>query len=470
MNGNSAAFWAVMAAMLLAGAFLSYVVLVYPDPNRDRDGDGVPDSKDMFPDDPREWVDSDGLGDNADHTPFADADGDGYPDQEDAFPHDPNEWQDADGNGVGDNAEHWPVDSDGDGFADVIDLYPGEDMGVYLNITEIGLEDEVDYLDDHGEVYFEVRADGVDRGRLDNAGEAWSCAVDSIMAVNGSLRVNVDDNRRYTTFEVTMIDDDLVSSDIVDIDGASRVGRTLDVTYDMLDRTWQGNDAGGVANGSLDGTATTDDDDGLVHFSVEAAPIDQNHTYRWSFQGSQYSMLAVIPPRAYAEYARTDVPRSYYFGYSDGEVQRFVTSGDPIVTAIAGQLRNMSARAGFDEVGSINFALRFCQSIQYSNDNTTMHADEYWRFPVETLYDETGDCEDLSFLFASVAEAMGYDAAILMLPGHAAVGIASDQGSGTYFVDGGVRYYYCETTSPGYELGQLPRSLVGASVDVVPVS
>jgi hypothetical protein len=65
-----------------------------------------------------------------------------------------------------------------------------------------------------------------------------------------------------------------------------------------------------------------------------------------------------------------------------------------------------------------------------------MDADEYWRFPVETLYDETGDCEDTSFLFASVAEAMGYDAVILMLPGHAAVGIASDQASGAYFVEG----------------------------------
>ncbi|MBN1390212.1 MAG: FKBP-type peptidyl-prolyl cis-trans isomerase, partial [Candidatus Thermoplasmatota archaeon] len=39
----------------------------------DRDGDGVPDSEDLFPDDPLEWADSDGdgIGDNSDQVPDA---------------------------------------------------------------------------------------------------------------------------------------------------------------------------------------------------------------------------------------------------------------------------------------------------------------------------------------------------------------------------------------------------------------
>lgn len=472
MNGNNTAFWAAIAAMLLVGAFLSYLVLVYPDPGRDRDEDGFPDTQDAFPDDPLEWLDSDGdgIGDNADHVPLKDADGDLYPDEEDAFPNDPKEWQDADRNGVGDNAEYWAADTDGDGFGDVIDLFPSEDMGIYFNVTEIGVADETDYLDDVAEVYFELRANGHDEGRLDNMGEAWSCAVGSHLAVNESYRFNVDDNRRYTSFEVTMIDDDVVSNDVLDLDGTSRAGRTLNVTFDIVNRTWRGNDANGVADGSLDGTASSDDDDGSMRFSLEAAAIDENRTYRWTFQGTHYSMNAVVPPRAYAEYGRMDVPRSYYFGYSDEDVQTFVTSDDPIVVSIANELRNLSAREGFSEVETINFALRFCQSLGYSYDNATMGADEYWRFPVETLYDETGDCEDTSFLFASVAEAMGYDAVILLLPGHAAVGIASDQGSGSYFVEGGTRYYYCETTSPGFELGELPLGLDTRDVDAVQVS
>ncbi|MBN1540115.1 MAG: FKBP-type peptidyl-prolyl cis-trans isomerase [Candidatus Thermoplasmatota archaeon] len=43
------------------------------DPPSDRDGDGVPDDEDLFPDDPLEWNDSDGdgIGDNADRFPDA---------------------------------------------------------------------------------------------------------------------------------------------------------------------------------------------------------------------------------------------------------------------------------------------------------------------------------------------------------------------------------------------------------------
>ena len=57
---------------------------------KDRDGDGTPDSDDAFPDNPSESkdTDEDGLGDNSD-----------------AFPTDPLEHLDTDGDGIGDNAD-----------------------------------------------------------------------------------------------------------------------------------------------------------------------------------------------------------------------------------------------------------------------------------------------------------------------------------------------------------------------------
>ena len=66
----------------------------------DRDGDGVPDDEDAFPDDPSETIDSDldGVGDNAD-----------------AFPFDPNETADFDGDATGDNQD---LDDDNDGYID----------------------------------------------------------------------------------------------------------------------------------------------------------------------------------------------------------------------------------------------------------------------------------------------------------------------------------------------------------------
>ena len=69
----------------------------------DSDGDGIVDPGDALPDDPAEYIDSDGdgVGNNAD----ADDDNDGVADGEDAFPVDPAEWADADGDGIGDNAD-----------------------------------------------------------------------------------------------------------------------------------------------------------------------------------------------------------------------------------------------------------------------------------------------------------------------------------------------------------------------------
>ena len=113
-----------------------------PNPVLDRDGDGVPDFEDIFPEDPLEWLDSDGdeLGDNGDNCRIianrdqldgdgdglgdacdSDRDNDGVENLEDAFPLDASESIDTDGDGVGNNAD---PDDDGDGVSDSDDAFP----------------------------------------------------------------------------------------------------------------------------------------------------------------------------------------------------------------------------------------------------------------------------------------------------------------------------------------------------------
>jgi hypothetical protein len=118
------------------------------DVDPDDDNDGVVDAKDAFPLEPFEWADRDGdlIGDNLDADDDADGigdddnkngkpdneeidiDGDGVPRAEavpwDAFPNDPKEWRDTDGDGIGDNAD---LDDDGDGFTDVEEKKAGTD-------------------------------------------------------------------------------------------------------------------------------------------------------------------------------------------------------------------------------------------------------------------------------------------------------------------------------------------------------
>lgn len=78
----------------------------------DSDGDFIVDSKDDFPNDSGEWVDTDndGIGNNSDH----DDDNDNISDAYDNFPLDANESRDSDGDGIGDIADPTPWPDDGD--------------------------------------------------------------------------------------------------------------------------------------------------------------------------------------------------------------------------------------------------------------------------------------------------------------------------------------------------------------------
>ncbi len=104
----------------------------------DRDGDGVPNDQDAFPDDPGESadLDGDGIGDNAD----PDVDGDGVANEVDAFPRDPAESADLDGDGLGDNAD---PDVDGDGVANDIDAFP-RDPAESADLDGDGVGDNAD--------------------------------------------------------------------------------------------------------------------------------------------------------------------------------------------------------------------------------------------------------------------------------------------------------------------------------------
>ncbi|MDG1694337.1 MAG: hypothetical protein P8I13_05700, partial [Porticoccaceae bacterium] len=89
------------------------------DITNDSDGDGCPDSEDLFPYDASECYDNDGdgIGDNADPND----DNDPRNDDEDAFPFDPTEWEDTDLDGIGNNADD---DDDNDGVPDAEDRDP----------------------------------------------------------------------------------------------------------------------------------------------------------------------------------------------------------------------------------------------------------------------------------------------------------------------------------------------------------
>jgi len=106
----------------------------------DKDGDGVLNADDAFPDSSAEWsdLDGDGIGDNSD----LDIDGDGYINSSDSFPRNSKEWIDTDNDGTGDNADN---DDDNDGFTDleenVYGSKPKDSNSTCSDILSLGTED-----------------------------------------------------------------------------------------------------------------------------------------------------------------------------------------------------------------------------------------------------------------------------------------------------------------------------------------
>ncbi len=120
----------------------------------------------------------------------------------------------------------------------------------------------------------------------------------------------------------------------------------------------------------------------------------------------------------------------------------------------------------------LEFALNFvAAAIPYTADS---RPDEWPRYPIETLVEQRGDCEDTSILYASIARTLGYGAHLLLLPGHMAAGVPADAAYINsrsypvgYYQHNGQYYVYVETVGdpPAYwRLGELPSQIADAWV------
>ncbi|HEX3012335.1 MAG TPA: transglutaminase-like domain-containing protein, partial [Syntrophomonadaceae bacterium] len=114
----------------------------------------------------------------------------------------------------------------------------------------------------------------------------------------------------------------------------------------------------------------------------------------------------------------------------------------------------------------------FVQSFPYVSDSISTPSDEYPRYPVETLLQKEGDCEDTAILTAVLLNELGYGSALLYLPdqGHMAVGILGNENvEGSYYEKDGQRYYYLETTAVGWHIGEIPDDCQDADAMVFPL-
>ena len=192
--------------------------------------------------------------------------------------------------------------------------------------------------------------------------------------------------------------------------------------------------------------------------------------FEWEFRGKRFCWDLSIPQQLLRHYQV--LPRTY-------DYSRYVTDpkDDEYLEMLSEKLAEADVESGWS--GKIDFVLAFVQSLRYEPDNSTGY-DEYPRYPLETLAEGGGDCEDTAILFAAILRQMGYGAALLRFDSahHMAAGVSirrdvvekwNREYPLTYFEKEGRLYAYCETTGTGWRIGEEPPWVEGKEAVVIPV-
>jgi hypothetical protein len=200
--------------------------------------------------------------------------------------------------------------------------------------------------------------------------------------------------------------------------------------------------------------------------------------YEWIYQSSRWHYGVDVSKDLYYYYSEKDRTSNY---------KEYVlnSNDDELMHNLASFLELEAENKGWGEAEKVSFALSFVQSLPYTDDKETTGYDEYPRYPVETMVEIGGDCEDTAILFTSIVREMGYGVALLELEEdrHMAAGVLISQelvdswphqNRGyplTYYkTKDGKIFAYCETTNVGWKLGEKPDDLVSSNARIIEIS
>jgi hypothetical protein len=195
--------------------------------------------------------------------------------------------------------------------------------------------------------------------------------------------------------------------------------------------------------------------------ATQKNPID-SWIYQWHYLGSQ--TLKIPEVDWFYDYYKS-VKRFDIIDYAAYVFDRY---DDRYIEFLATQLlllKNLNTN-----VEKINFIASFVQGIEYKKDDPENETYEYPRYPLETLKEKRGDCEDKAILTAALLESLGYNVSLIRLPQHMAVGVHLNETISvySYYID---QYYFLETTTLSMPLGKIPPEYQGLSnVTVYPIS
>ena len=205
----------------------------------------------------------------------------------------------------------------------------------------------------------------------------------------------------------------------------------------------------------------------VPNFVRTKTPEYKDVTVTWKdYLGGSASLEVSIDKYMYEYYHSLDRYSEFndYLHYINDENNR------KILKNIADAIRRYAQENGLSDTYIVQDAIRFVQSIPYVYDEDSTGKKEFQKYPLETLYDFGGDCEDFSILLAGILKELGYGVILLEYTDHVAVGVSGDDSVyGTYYEYNGKNYFYVETTSYR-DIGDMPEEYKGQNANILEVN
>ena len=202
----------------------------------------------------------------------------------------------------------------------------------------------------------------------------------------------------------------------------------------------------------------------IVEGVVQQRPLNTRQTlgkrYVWNFKGKSYTILMTIDIEKY----------NSYDGKERYDIPRMVEEGRTTIGNLTREFQNVFKRhREWSKQERVDFVLSFVQSLPYTLDDVTTGYDEFRRYAIETLIEGGGDCEDTTILVAAILRGLGEKTALIVTPGHIALGVSGNF-TGASVTYNGTKYYYCETTGTGWTVGTLPPSSGTTVTNIIPLA
>ena len=188
--------------------------------------------------------------------------------------------------------------------------------------------------------------------------------------------------------------------------------------------------------------------------------------FSWTYKGMSWELVLRTPLND-LEGLSQDRRIFKYDNYLE-----YIQAEDRTVAALAEVLKFYSDHVEYQSYDEVSFVLAFVQDMPYTSDLES-RGDNYPRYPIETLVDGGGDCEDSSALFTSIIsnpEFFNYGTVLIIIEDHMGVGVSGNEGVGGVYFEiptSSARYYYCETTGSGYAIGDMPEEFEGGAIQEI---